>query len=236
MRLVWMLLFAISAAHAQTGTASIQGAIRDAGSQTPVPAAWVTAVRAGAPPFSKSTKSGGDGAFVIDGLAPGAYSICVQTAGGPYLNPCEWDDAKPVTVGPAQAVSGVVVGVRPAAVVTVGVGDPQRLLAQTDREGRRPELSVGVWLPNGLYRPARAPAGPVAPGTALGAPGIPTYTYRLAVPPGTPLRLHIGSRNLRLGDAGGAPLPGNARSEAFQHAAGDAGPRNFSFTVLGLLP
>lgn len=63
----------------QTGTATIHGTIIDGKTQNPIPAALVIASRAGAPAFIRNSKSGGDGAFQIQGLTPGNYSLCVQT-------------------------------------------------------------------------------------------------------------------------------------------------------------
>ena len=84
-RCVSILLLAVQAAIAQSGTASIQGTVLDAKTQKPVPAAWVVAIRAGTPPFTGNTKSGGDGAFLIQGLTAGSYSLCVQVEGDQYL-------------------------------------------------------------------------------------------------------------------------------------------------------
>jgi hypothetical protein len=63
-----------------------------------------------------------------------------------------------------------------------------------------------------------------------------TYSYRLAVPRDTALNLDIASRDLKLGDANGVTLPANASRQTFQHATGDANPKSFTFSVLGLLP
>ena len=89
MKWIATLLLAVPAAIGQTGTGSIQGTVLDAKTLKPVPAAWVIANRAGAPPLAKHTKSGGDGAFQISGLTSGNYSICVQAAGDQYLDPCQ---------------------------------------------------------------------------------------------------------------------------------------------------
>lgn len=86
-----ILLLAVPAAMGQTGRASIDGTVLDAVTQRPVAAALVIASRAGAPPFSRNTKSGGDGAFQIRGLADGSYSLCVQARGELYADPCEWN-------------------------------------------------------------------------------------------------------------------------------------------------
>ena len=52
----------------------------------------------------------------------------------------------------------------------------------------------------------------------------------------TPLNFQLTSRDVKVADANGTALPGNASQQAFQHASGDASPRGFAFTVLGLLP
>jgi hypothetical protein len=45
----------------------------------------VIASHAGAPPFTRSTKPGADGAFEIQSLTGGNYSLCVQVSGDQYL-------------------------------------------------------------------------------------------------------------------------------------------------------
>ena len=83
MKCVVILLFAVSAAIGQTGTASIAGTVLDAKTQKPVPAALVIASRAGAPPSTKNTKSGGDGARalrVARAIDTGVLSINANTS------------------------------------------------------------------------------------------------------------------------------------------------------------
>ena len=118
--------------------------------------------------------------------------------------------------------------------MNIEVKDAQKVMSQKTKDGRRPELTVGVWGPKGLYYPARASAGPTTgagPQTAVNS-----YSYQIGVPRDKALKLSIASRDLKLGDATGSALAGNASQQAFQHATGDANPKSFSFTVLGLLP
>jgi hypothetical protein len=230
-----MLLLTVMAAIGQTGTGSIKGAILDAKTLKPVPAAWVVANRAGVPPFTKNTKSGGDGAFEIQGLTAGSYSLCVQVEGDQYLNPCQWNgNPAAVTVTSTQAVSGILVKLTAASILTIQIKDPQRVLSQQTKDGRRPDLSVGVQGPKGLYYPARPMGTPTSAGILPGA--INSYAYQLAVPRDTALNIQIGSHDLKLGDTSGVALPANASQQAFQHATGDPNPKSFAFTVLGLLP
>jgi hypothetical protein len=232
---VLMLLIAVSAAMGQTGTASIGGMVLDAKTQKPIPAALVIASRTGAPPFTKNTKSGGDGAFQIQGLTAGNYSICVQAGGDQYLDPCLWNGT-PATVmlTSGQAASGISLKLTAASVLNIQVQDAQRALSQLTKDGRRPDLTVGVWGPKGMYYPAHASGGPAGGGNLPG--GITTYSYRLAVPRDTALNCYIASHDVKLGDATGVALPANASQQAFQHATGDTNPKSFSFSVLGLLP
>ncbi|MBI4873844.1 MAG: carboxypeptidase regulatory-like domain-containing protein [Acidobacteria bacterium] len=230
----YFFLFAlvIPAAMGQTGTAGIAGTVLDAKTRKPIPAALVMAIQSGLPPLSRNTRSGPDGAFQIQGLPAGKYSLCVQAQGDGYLDPCQWDGSPAtVTLVSGQAAAGVALALAAASVVYVQVRDAHRVLSQKTRDGRRPELTLGVWGPKGLYYPARASGSLGAEGGPLGG-----MAYQIAVPRDTALKLHIASRDLQLGDAAGAALPGNATQQAFQHAAGDARPQSFAYTVLGLLP
>jgi hypothetical protein len=233
--LVFILLLPLPAAIGQTGTASISGAVLDAKTQKAVPAALVMAIQSGLPPFSKNTKSGGDGAFQIEGLPAGQYSLCVQAPGDAYLDPCQWNGASAaVTLVSGQTAAGLSLRVTAASVVIIQVQDALRALSQKTQDGRRPDLTVGVWGPKGLYYPARIAASPAAGASPQAA--VNSYVYQIAVPRDTALKLYIASKDLKLGDAAGALLPGNASQQAFQHTTGDLNPKSFAFTVLGPLP
>ena len=234
MKYILLLSLALPAAMGQTVAASIAGTVLDAKTQKPIPTAWVMASRAGTPPLVKRTKSGGGGEFQIQGLTAGAYSLCVQAPGDQYLDPCQWNGSPTgVRLVSGQAAAGIRIALTPASVLNVQVRDAQKALSQLTKDGRRPDLSVGVWGPKGLYYPAHASGSPAAGNLAN---AVTSYSYRLAVPRDTALKYHIASRDLKLGDATGVALPGNASQQAFQHATGDANPKSFAFTVLGLLP
>ena len=139
-----------------------------------------------------------------------------------------------VTLTSGETASGISVKLTAASVLNVQVQDAQKALSQMTRDGRRPDLTLGVWGPGGLYYPAHASGSPAIAGTFQG--GIASYSYRLAVPRDTALNFYIASHDLKLGDATGVALPANASQQAFQHATGDPNPKSFSFSVLGLLP
>ena len=190
------------------------------------------AVQSGLPPLSKNTKSGGDGAFQIQGLAAGKYSLCVQAPGDGYLDPCLWSDTPTtVTLVSGQAAAGVSLRLTAASVLNIQVQDAQQVLSQKTQDGRRPELTLGVWGPKGLYYPAHASGSLSTAGQLYNA-----IAYQIAVPRDTALKFYIASRDVKLGDAAGAALPGNTSQQTFQHATGDPNPKSFAFTVLGLLP
>jgi hypothetical protein len=139
-----------------------------------------------------------------------------------------------VTLVSRKAATDVALRLAAASILNIQVKDAQRVLKQKTKDGRRPELTLGVWGPKGLYYPARA----VGTSDVTGGPqpGANTYSYQIAVPRDTALKFYIASKDVKLGDALGSRLSGNASQQAFQHATGDANPKNFEFTVLGLLP
>lgn len=136
-----------------------------------------------------------------------------------------------MAVATGKNATGLSLRLAPASVLRIQVQDAQKALSQTTKDGRRPDLTLGVWGPGGLYHPAHASGS--APGRLQGTAG---FVYRLAVPRDTVLSVYISSRDVRLGDAAGAPLPANAAQQPFQHTSGDPDPKSFSFSVLGVLP
>lgn len=238
MRHMVVFLLAAGAVTGQAGTASVAGMVVDAKTQKPIPAAIVMAIRADLPPLRKTTGTGGDGAFKIGDLPAGRYSLCVQAPGDTWLDPCQWN-ATPagILLTAGQAATGVSLNLAAASVLNVEVRDAGKLLTHKKTDGRDPDLAIGVWGPGGLYYPALAVASPSHIGSpqSSGTPEL-AYTYRLAIPRDTPLKLHVSSKDLRLGDARGALLAGSTSQQTFQHTTGDANPKSFVFTVLGVVP
>lgn len=226
-------LFCLLIPVARGETARITGTILDAKTGKPMPAANVMAVREGLPPVAKNTRSGGDGAFEIEGLPAGDYSLCVQVRGSAYLDPCQREGRSGVTLKTGQTAAAIAVRLQTGAVVSIGVEDPGKLMEQRSKNGRQPEFTTGVWGPKGLYYPARLVS---SPGGMAGMPGMNEYRYEVIVPRDTALTLHVSSKDLRLGDANGMALPANASREAFEHRSAEANSKSFRFTVIGLLP
>lgn len=79
MKLVILFLCLGAAAHAQVASATLTGTITDQ-TTAAVPGAAVTATEA-ATGFTRSTRSGADGTYVFEQLAPGVYTVTAQKTG-----------------------------------------------------------------------------------------------------------------------------------------------------------
>src|SRR5437588_8740271 len=87
---MWILTGALMAQSGPAG--SIEGTVTDTSNRA-IAGAFVTAMRQGLPPMSQIAKSGPGGAFQVQGLPAGTYSMCVQLTGDGYLNPFHWTAA-----------------------------------------------------------------------------------------------------------------------------------------------
>jgi hypothetical protein len=152
------VLFSPTQLFSQTGDGQIQGTILASDGQ-PVPRASVTAQRqrsTGEAPFRASAFTGTDGSFVVSGVPPGVYRVCIQVPGTTFLNPCTWSVAPPsATVTSGQTSSVGTIQLETGYLVKARLNDSGRLL-QSD-EGRVPgaRVQVGVWTPNGFFLPLR---------------------------------------------------------------------------------
>jgi len=188
-------------------------------------------VRAGLPPFSETVTAGPDGTFGFEGLPTGTYTLCAQALAAGYLNPCEFASV-PVTISLAagQKSGSNVVGMVAGWVLHVRIQDPQQIVAvqMAGQKGGTPDINVGVWgtgNPGSRFFPARV--------TGTDSAGL---DYQVTVPRDTLLALHVSSRHLKLADASGGALTGNASQQRFQHKTGDANPVSFTFAVTAVIP
>ena len=228
---MWILTGALMGQSGPAG--SIEGTVTDSSNRA-IAGAFVTALRQGLPPMSQTAKSGPGGAFQIQGLPAGTYSMCVQLPGDGYLNPCHWTAAvsaatpstlSDVTLAPGQRSTGNSLKMQTGSVLKVRVEDPGKLMDQKTPDGHDPHLTMGVWGPHGLFYPAHV--------TGKDNTGA---DFQLTVPRDTALTFHISSKSFALADGAGAALPGSVSQEAFQHATGDPNPKSFKFHITGKLP
>jgi hypothetical protein len=166
----------------------------------PVASVTVSAVGGGPGGQTYSGKTSAAGAFTFSGVAPGAYSICVQEPGGTRLDPCHWGNGTAVTVSAAKAAT-VAVPVKTGVVLTARLNDPNHLL----KPGPAGPLDalVGVMLPSTLFHPMRL--------TGSDANG---YTYQITVPYGVPVKISITSAHFSIADSTGASIAAASVSAA----------------------
>lgn len=236
--LVWVLLTTavvdgLAQSVTSTGTGAIAGSVNDGSTHAGLSSIVVTAMRSGLPPFSQTTTSDSKGAFQLQGLPTGTYTLCAQAPAGGYLNPCG-SAAVPLQVKltAGQISGGNVVNMRPGSVLHIRVQDPQQLVTATINpttgSAKPPDLVVGVWGPGSpgtQFYPARI--------SATDSAGI---DYQVTIPLDTKLAVHISSKHFKLANSGGSALNGNFEQANFQHVTGDANPKSFTYSVAGVLP
>ena len=177
---------------AQSGGIADNGHVTDAVSAAPISAALVTLVQDGSL-FTAWTKSGASGEFTFSGVAPGSYSLCLQTLEDTYIDPCWWDGQRPTLSIVDGHDATIELQAMQAFVLNVEVQDPQNLVGRDLQAWQQAHVRIGIWGPNGHYHAAHK----------TGIPG----RYRIGIPRFTALKLQIAPINLRLADAEGVALP-----------------------------
>lgn len=151
-----------------------------------------------------------DGSFVLGGVAPGRYRLCVQKLGSELLDPCEWSvpGAKTNAVAEVEVhgedQEGIVVPVTMGEVLRVAVEDPQAARALRGKDGARRAavLYLAVRGPNGMRRL------PLLRETPEGA------EYATAIPKGRDVEVFVAGVNLNIAtkaNAGDAAMAVAAR-------------------------
>lgn len=181
------------------GSGRIQGTVVDPDGRA-IRRAFVTATavrQVGAPGGAvvrRTDATAVDGAFSINGLPNGNYSLCVQVPGGEFLDPCRWGQPVAASVGSTQAAP-LRIAMQRGRTLEFQVEDPQRFLDAP--QGRAPgnHLLLGVWDSKGIFHAAHP--------TARASGG---RTHAVTVPVDTSLRPVASSRAFRIGDAAGLEI------------------------------
>ena len=202
----------------------IQGAIVSPDGQ-PVSRASVTAQLQQSPgtaPFRAGGFTETDGSFVVSGVPPGVYRVCIQAPGTRLLNPCTWSSPPSVTVEVGQTVVLGKLQLETGYLIQVRLGDAGRLL-QSD-EGRVPGARVqfGVWTPNGFFLPMRVRTRSAA-----------SRELELPVPFGASVELSARSRFYDLTDENNTQVDANQGARIPIQAAPDTPPRIHTFHLTG---
>lgn len=209
---------------AQTG--SIEGKVVD-DKGAPLAGVIVSAAGRSAGAVGDSVvNSGADGSFALTGLAPGDYQVCVQSLTLDIVNPCLWFSGTtlPVTakVGVGAKVQGITVQAKLGTKVEVRIDDDTKSLRNNEKNGSGVHLLLGVWTSNGLYYPAAA--------FSEDATG---RNHSVIVPLGTPVKLGVSGRKLKMEDESGKPMKSDDPPIPFTVNAGE-NPKKFKFKIKSL--
>lgn len=206
-------------------TAIIQGSAVDSASGAAVSGAVVIASRTSAPAARGVATSSSDGSFQMTSLPAGTYNLCAQFPADGYLATCQWGGAAAtVTLAAGQKLTGSKVGLKASSILKIHISDPGSLLNQKTKAGYAPHLAMGVWS-GGLFYAAHAAATSAV-----------TADYQVSIPFDTNLKFSIQSISLKLADASGNALAGNADQQTFQHPSASANRVSFSYSILSALP
>jgi hypothetical protein len=245
MRLIQWCIFALLAGKSIVSgqaTASISGTLIPELINTPIPLAYVTAMRSGLAPVSQTARAAANGSFQISALPAGTYTICVNATG--FLNPCEWSlPTLIVTVGTGQSSTGNNLTIKPGTVAKLRIQDPSNLLSQKTAAGSNPNILAGVWTGKAATAllPAVLSVATVHPPTlpVLFHPVHQTGTdsaganFEVSVPRNMPLVFHVTSGDVLLANSQGLPLASNVDQQSFQYSFATTTPLSFLYTVTG---
>lgn len=203
-RLLLTVMFFATGLVAQTAKVGIiQGTVTDDAGNA-LGGALISAIQQGpgTPSTSLLTRnvlSTASGAYEIDNLPAGTYTICGQFDSGGVLNPCVWS-SQPLTatVSAGATTTGVAIVMQRGAIVHLTLADPQQLLTTN---ASRDDVLVGVSWGNAPFQLAK-----VLNKTATGR------TLSILVPAGQQVSIGVFSSVFSLAAAGGDALPTAAGS------------------------
>ncbi len=247
MRLIqWYILALLAGQSIVSGqaTARISGKLIPELINTPIPSAYVTAMKSGLPPVAQTVKAAANGSFQISALPAGMYIICVNATG--FLNPCEWSlPTLVVTLGTGQSSAGNNLTIKLGTVAKLRIQDPSNLLSQKTSAGTNPNILAGVWT----GKAANALLPTVFAATAVRPPSLPVLfhpvhqtgtdsmgaNYEVSVPQNMPLVFHVTSGDVLLANSQGLALVSNVDEQTFQYSFATTMPLSVLYTVTGLV-
>jgi len=247
MRLILSYIFALLAGGSIVSgqsTASISGKLVPELINTPISAAYVTAMKSGLPPYQQTVLATANGSFQISALPAGTYTICVSATG--FLNPCEWSlPTLVVTLGTGQSSVGNNLTIKLGTVAQLRIQDPSNLLSQKTTAGTNPFILAGVWT----GRAANALLPTVFAATVVHPPLLPIQfhpvhqtgtdstgaNFEVSVPRNMPLIFHVTSGDVLLANSQGLSLVSNVDQQLFQYSFATKTPLSFLYTVTGLV-
>src|SRR5262249_15391366 len=130
-----------------------------------------------------------------------------------------------VTIPASQTVSGIVIKLKKASVLSVRINDNAHALEKKTTEAFPPHVLVGVMDAQGSFHPAKEAQKDNA--------GI---SYTVPIPQDFPVRLTVHSAKVQLQDDKKNPVPANGHYEMVVHASSQAQQKAFVFSAVGRKP
>lgn len=198
----WIAVLALAGApelSAQTKAAGgISGTVTSEDGK-PISGAFVTAVRQD-PLYSGNSMTKEDGAFTIDQLPGGEYTLCTQVPFSEWINPCEWTGAGPiVTVVEGQQSRKNEIQLQRGLIVQVLLQDPDKHV----------EKHNGTPVPAPVVFSVLDAAGLQHGLAPTHRDGSNTF-YQITIPPNKDFTLRAFSDALQLADDSGKTVAPNS--------------------------
>ncbi len=177
---------------------------------------WVIA----APRVSGSVTTGIDGSFTLPPLPDGNYGICVVSPLPGYLDSCQFTPGTLASVSQGRAPALSDIRLKTGTEIHIRINDPLHLAPKSARSGPVP-LIVGVLTHGTTFYAARI--------IAEDASG---RDHTITVPIGTPVKLWVFSRTVKVADITGKLIDSKGYALPLQALANT--PRmDYVFTVTG---
>ena len=169
-----------------------------------------------------SSTTGSNGAFELDHLPAGSYTLCVQAPTAVHIDPCHWSQTPPsVTLSAGQSVTNFKVNLKQGALLSVRLNDQKQFLHGPPGNNGTPHVLMGVLGPEGQFYPVFV-SGEDSTGR----------NHTLTIPVNTTLRFTIVSKSVTLTDSDNQPI--DEYTFPFRANSLAANPPAFVFNVTGL--